>query len=84
MFNTMRPRRNGHRFIDNVSKCIFLNENICIMIIISLKYVPEDQINNVPALAQIMAWCRPGDKPLSEPMMESLLKHIHVCVTLPQ
>ena len=29
-----------------------------------------------------MAWRRPGDKPLSEPMMVSLLAHI--CVTLPQ
>ena len=26
-----------------------------------------------------MAWCRPGDKPLSEPMMVSLLRHL--CVT---
>ena len=29
-----------------------------------------------------MAWRRPGDKPLSEPRMESLLAHI--CVTWPQ
>ena len=29
-----------------------------------------------------MAWRRPGDKPLSEPMMVSLLTHI--CVTRPQ
>ena len=29
-----------------------------------------------------MAWCRPGDKPLSEPMMVSLLTH--KCVTRPQ
>ena len=28
-----------------------------------------------------MAWCRPGDKPLSEPMMANLLTHI--CVTRP-
>ena len=40
------------------------------------------QINNNPALVQIMAWRRPGDKPLSEPMMVSLLTHI--CVTRPQ
>ena len=33
-------------------------------------------------LGQIMAWRRPGDKPLSEPMMVSLLTHI--CVTWPQ
>ena len=39
-------------------------------------------INNIPALVQIMAWRRPGDKPLSEPMMVRLLTHI--CVTWPQ
>ena len=39
-------------------------------------------INNIPALVQIMAWRRPGDKRLSEPMMVSLLTHI--CVTRSQ
>ena len=29
-----------------------------------------------------MAWCRPGDKPLSELLMVSLL--MHICVTWPQ
>ena len=38
--------------------------------------------NNIPALVQIMAWRRPGDKPLSERMIVSLLTHI--CVTRPQ
>ena len=33
-------------------------------------------------LVQIMAWLQPGDKPLSEPMMVSLLTHI--CITRPQ
>ena len=36
----------------------------------------------IPALVQIMAWCRPGNKPLSEPMMLSLL--MHICITRPQ
>ena len=40
------------------------------------------RINNIPSLAQIMAWRRPGDKPLPETMMVSLLTHI--CVTQPQ
>ena len=40
------------------------------------------EINNIPALVQIMAWCRPGDKPLSKPMLFSLLKDM--CVTWPQ
>ena len=48
----------------------------------SLKFVPKGPINNVPALVQIMAWRRSGDKPLSEPMVVSLLAHI--CVTRPQ
>ena len=47
-----------------------------------MKFVPKSQINNNPALVQMMAWHWPGDKPLSEPMMVSLLTHI--CVTGPQ
>ena len=46
---------------------------------ILLSFVPMGPINNIPALDQIMAWRRPGDKPLSEPMMMNLLTHI--CVT---
>ena len=37
---------------------------------------------NIPAMVQIMAWRRPGDRPLSEPMMVSLPTHI--CVARPQ
>ena len=54
---------------DDVFKCNFLNENVWIPIKISLKFVPKGPINNIPALVQIMAWRRTGDKPLSEPMM---------------
>ena len=80
--NTLRPRQNGRHFPDDIFKCIFLNENVWILLQISLKFVPKGPINNIPALVQIMAWRRPGDKPLSEPRMESLLTHI--CVTRPQ
>ena len=81
-FNTLRPRQNGRHFPDDIFKCIFLNENVIISIKNSLKFVPKVPINNIPALVQIMAWRRPGDKPLSEAMMVSLLTHI--CVTRPQ
>ena len=80
--NTLRPRQNGHHFADDTFKRIFLNENVRISIEISLKFVPMGPINNIPALVQIMAWRRSGDKPLSGPMMDSLLTHI--CVTRPQ
>ena len=78
----MRPTQNGRYFPDDIFKCIFLNENVWISIKISLKCVPKGRVNNVPALLQIMAWRRPGDKPLSEPMMVSLPTHI--CVSRPQ
>ena len=64
------------------SSAFFLKENVWIPTIISLKFVPKGPINNIPALVQIMAWRRPGDKTLSEPMMVSLLTHIRV--TRPQ
>ena len=79
--NTLRPRHSGHHFPDDLFKCIFLNEDVSILVKISLKFVSEDPINNIPALVQIMACRRPGDKPLSEPMMASLSTHI--CVTWP-
>ena len=81
-FNTLSPTQNCRNFEDDIFKCIFLNENVWIMLRISLKFVPKIPINNIPALVQIMAWSRPGDKPLSEPMMVSLLTHI--CDTQPQ
>ena len=79
--NTLRLRQDGRHFADDIFKCIFLNENVSIAIKISLKFVPKGPINNNLALVQIMAWRRPGDKPLSEPMMVSLPTHI--CVTRP-
>ena len=81
-FNTVKPIYDGHHFPDDILKCIFLNENVWISLTISLKCVRKFRINNIPPLVQIMAWRRPGDKPLSGPMMVSLLTHI--CVTRPQ
>ena len=81
-FNTLRPRRNEQHFADDILKRIFFNENVWISIKISLKFVPKGPINNITALVQIMAWCRSGDKPLSEPMVVSLPTHI--CVTRPK
>ena len=43
---------------------------------ISLKFVFEGSIDNIPALVQKMAWCQIGNKPLSEPMFNL----IHWCI----
>ena len=52
---------------DDIFKLIFFNENIWILIKISLKFVPKGPIKNNTALVQVMACRRFGDKPLSEP-----------------
>ena len=81
-FNTLRPRQNGRHFADDTFKRIFMNENVRISINISLKLVPKGLINNIPALVQIMAWRRSGDKPLSELML--VILPTHICVARPQ
>ena len=82
--NTLRPRQDGRHFVEDIFECIFLNENVWISLDISPKFVPMVRINKFPALVQIMAWRwpGPGDKPLSEPVMVSLVTYI--CVTRPQ
>ena len=67
----------GCHFPDDIFKCILLNEIVLIATNISLNFVLNVLINNIPALVQIMACCRPGNKPLSEPMMFSLLTYMH-------
>ena len=66
--NTLRQRQNGRHLPDNIFKCIFLNENVWISLEISLKFVPKVPINNIPQLVLIMAWRRPGNKPLLYPL----------------
>ena len=81
-FNTLRARQNGRHFTDSFFKCICFNEKVWISITIPSKLVPKGQIDKIPALVEIMAWRRPGDKTLSEPLLVRLPTHI--CVTRPQ
>ena len=56
-------------FADAIFKRIFLNENIRISIMISLKFVPRVPNDNKSTLVQVMAWRRTGDKPLPDLML---------------
>ena len=47
----------------------FLNENVWALFAISLKFVRNIPIENKSELAEVLAWCWTGDKPLTEPMM---------------
>ena len=76
----------GIAIIDGLKQDCLIHWNrekmVWISIKSSMKFVPLGPINNIPALVQIMAWRRLGDKPLSEPRMVRLPTHI--CVTQPQ
>ena len=79
LINEMRQRQIYHHLANNILKWIFLKSEWKYMSWSALKisplFVPKVLINNIPALVQIMAWRRPGDKPLSEPTIVSLLMH---------
>ena len=81
LFNTLRQRQ-----MDAISQTTFSNAFPWMkMFEFRLKFhkfLPKGPVNNIVAMVQIMAWRRPGDKPLSEPMMISLPTHI--CVARPQ
>ena len=50
----LRPKWNRHNFADIIFKCILVNESHYILILISLKFVPDGVIHKVSALVQIM------------------------------
>ena len=54
---------------DDIFRYIFVNENFCILIEISLNFVPKGPIDNKTALVYMMAWRRIGNKALSKPML---------------
>ena len=69
LIQTLRPRQNDRHFPD-IFKCIFLNKNVWFLIEISPKYVPNGQINNMPAFGsgnalaptrrQVIIWTNNG------------------------
>ena len=67
MIDTLRSRQTGRHFTGwQIFKCIFFNDNVRISIQISLT---NGANYNEPALIQIMARRRTGDKPLTESVM---------------
>ena len=50
--NSSSPRQNGSHLhlADNIFRCIFVNKKFCILIKISLKFVPKGPIDNRSAL----------------------------------
>ena len=49
MLNSSPLQQNGRHFTD-IFRCIFVNEQFCILINISMKFVPKGPIDNILAL----------------------------------
>ena len=82
LINTLRPGKMAAIFQTTFSHAFSWMKIYEFRKKISLTFVPKGPIENIPALVQLMAWRRPGNKPLSEPMMVVL--PAHTCVTRPQ
>ena len=62
--------QNGSHFTDDIFKCIVMNSKVFFILFqIFLKFVPKGPIDNEAELIYVMAWCRTGDKSLSDPML---------------
>ena len=48
--NSSPPGQNGRHFAGDIFRRIFMNEKFCILIKISLEFVPKGPIDNNPAL----------------------------------
>ena len=65
--NSSAPRQKGRQFRSDVFKCIFVNENVWIVLKMSLlTFASEVRIDNITALVHIMAWRRLGDHYLKQ------------------
>ena len=53
--STLRHEQNGWHFADNTFKSIFLDENLCILVQISPKFVPKCLIDSKSGFIQTMA-----------------------------
>ena len=64
-----RAQFGANYFLSYIFICIFVNEKFCILIRITLKFVPKGLFDNMSALVQVKGWRITGDKPLPEPMV---------------
>ena len=49
-FNSSPCGQNGRHFADDIFRCIFVNEKLCVLIEISLKFIPKSPTDNIFAL----------------------------------
>ena len=64
--NSFRPGQNGYQYADDIFRCIFLKENLNILTVISVKFVPQETNGQYASIGVgNLDWHWIGVKPLS-------------------
>ena len=63
-YPALRLEHNGPQYVEDICKCIFTKEIFCILVIISLKCVTKDPVENNSALVQMIYWMQTMHNPL--------------------
>ena len=64
--NILRREQKGLHYVDDIFKCINVNQNLHILIQISVKFVPDDLTDKKISLIQEMAWRQGNSLNLSQ------------------
>ena len=73
---SLSPESNGLHFVYNIFKCISFNENVLLFYQLHYKKTLKS-IDNMSAMALLMAWHQTCDKPLSEHLV---IQFIDICM----
>ena len=68
--NTLSTEQNGHHFAEDIFKCTSVNKNAW-----KFHWSLWVPLENKPTMVQVMAWCRPGDRPLFESILSKHYSH---------
>ena len=69
IINALRWEQNTRRYADDIFNSILLIEHVCILIEISLKFIPKSSVDNKAVWIQIRVWCPASSEPLPESAM---------------
>ena len=69
VINALRCEQNTRRYADDIFNSILLIEHVCILIEISLKFIPKSSVDNKAVWIQIRVLCPASSEPLPESAM---------------
>ena len=71
---SLEPKQNGCIFAGNIFKCVFLNENYCILIIILIRFIPMN-LTDIMSINCFRKWL--GTEQVTSQIYEPMLTEMH-------